>query len=144
MSLQEHEALLLGIDPMNWLCVMLETEYPLIDDFCGDHNAVVELFHRRFPNAQIPNIGPASWDIQYSAPMFDNQDAWREMELGNQRSRFSLTDDRDFIIAGLGLPFERLYFNSSKGAVGGPIAGPLPALLRGSRAWISPLLESQI
>ncbi len=89
----------------------METEYPLIDDFCGDHNAVVELFHRRFPNAPIPNIGPASWDIQYASPMFDNQDAWREMELGNKRSRFSLTDDRDFIIAGLG-PFEQLYFEA--------------------------------
>ncbi len=31
------------------------------------------------------------------------------MELGNQRSLFSLTDDRDFIVAGLGLPFELLY-----------------------------------
>jgi hypothetical protein len=31
MSLQEYEALLLGIDPMNWLHVMLELEYPIID-----------------------------------------------------------------------------------------------------------------
>ena len=44
--------------------------------------------------------------------MFDNQDAWRETELANQRTRYSLTDDRDFIIAGLGLPFERLYFEA--------------------------------
>ena len=75
----------------------------------GDHARVVELFHHRFPNAPIPYIGAAAWDFQYSSPAFDNQDAWRETELGKQRTRYSLTDDRDFIIAGLGVPFVRLY-----------------------------------
>ena len=78
----------------------------------GDHALVVELFHHRFPNALIPYIGAAAWDIQYSSPAFDNQDAWREMELGKQRTLYSLTDNTDFIIAGLGLPFERLYFEA--------------------------------
>ena len=31
MSLQERETRLLGIEPTNWLRVMLETENPLID-----------------------------------------------------------------------------------------------------------------
>ena len=68
----------------------------------------------RFPNAPIPYIGAAAWDIQYSSPMFNNHAAWRETALANQRTRYSLTDDRlgDFIIAGLGLPFERLYFEA--------------------------------
>ena len=34
------------------------------------------------------------------------------MELCNQRSLYSLTEGRDFIIAGLGLPFEWLYFEA--------------------------------
>ena len=83
MSLQEREAELMGINPTNWVCVMMELEYPLINAFHSDHVHVVELFHERFPNAPIPFVGPASWNIQYSSPMFDNQDAWREMELGN-------------------------------------------------------------
>ena len=112
VSLQVENARRLGMDPTNWVRYMLEVEYPLIDDYTGDHAEVVELFHRRFPNAPIPYIGAAAWDIQYSSPMFDNQDAWRETELANQRTRYSLTDDRDFIIAGLGLPFERLYFEA--------------------------------
>jgi hypothetical protein len=33
MSLQVHEAQLLGIDPTNWLRVMLELELPLIHSF---------------------------------------------------------------------------------------------------------------
>jgi hypothetical protein len=73
---------------------------------------VVWLFHKRFPNASIPEIGPAAWSIRYSDPFFDNQDAWNEMELCNQSSRFRLTEDRDFIIDGPGLPFERLYFRA--------------------------------
>ncbi len=44
--------------------------------------------------------------------MFDNQDAWNEMELCNQSSRFRSTEDRDFIINGPGFPFERLYFQA--------------------------------
>ena len=116
MSLQKRKAGLLGIDPTSWVTtwvrVMMELEYPLIDAFHSDHVHVVEPFHERFPNAPIPFVGPASWNIQYSFPLFDNQDAWREMELGNQRSRHRLTRDRDFIIAGLGLPFERLYFEA--------------------------------
>ena len=110
VSLQVENARRLGMDPTNWVRYMLEVEYPLIDDYMGDHAHVVELFHRRFPNAPIPYIGAAAWDIQYSSP--DNQDAWRETELANQRTRYSLTDDGDFIIAGLGLPFERLYFEA--------------------------------
>ncbi len=35
-----------------------------------------------------------------------------KMELCNQSSRFRLTEDRDFIINGLGLPFERHYFQA--------------------------------
>ena len=112
VSLQVANARLLGMDPTNWVCYMLEVEYPLIDDFLGDHARVVEIFHRRFPYAPIPYIGPAAWDIVYSPPTFDNQDAWREMELGKQRTWYSLTEDRDFIIAGLGLPFELLYFEA--------------------------------
>ncbi len=91
---------------------MLELEYPLIDRFSADHEAVVDLFHRRFPNAPISFVGPAAFDINYSGPLFNNQDAWCEMELCNQRSLFSLTDDRDFEIAGLSLPFKRLYFEA--------------------------------
>ena len=45
-------------------------------------------------------------------PDIRNQDTWREMELGKQRSRHKLTGDRDFIIAGLGHPFERLCFEA--------------------------------
>jgi hypothetical protein len=108
MSFQLHEAQVMGMDPTNRLRVMLELEYPLIDRSNADHEAVVALFHRRFPNAPIPFIGPAAFDLNYSGPLFDNQDAWCEMELCNQRSRFSLADDKDFEIAGLGLPFERL------------------------------------
>ena len=67
----------------------MSLEYPLIDDFQSDHSKVVEGFHRRFPNARIPRDGA-----------------------GNQHSRFRLTDDRDFIIAGLGLSFELLYFKA--------------------------------
>ena len=100
------------MDPTNLVRYMLEVEYPVIDDFPGDHACVVELFHRRFPYAPIPYIGPAAWDIVYSSPTFDDQDAWREMELGKQSTRYSLTEDRDFIIAGLGLPLERLYFEA--------------------------------
>lgn len=51
------------MDPTNWVRYMLEVEYPLIDDYTGDHAEVVELFHRRFPNAPIPYIGAAAWDI---------------------------------------------------------------------------------
>ena len=91
---------------------MLEFEYPIISQFHGDHAHVVRLFHERFPNAPIPEIGPAAWSIRYSDPFFDNQDAWNEMELCNQSSRFRLTEDRDFIINGPGLPFERLYFQA--------------------------------
>ncbi len=47
------------------------------------------------------------------SPMFNNQGVWREMELCNQRSRFGLTEDRDFIIHGLGLLAQlRLYFEA--------------------------------
>ena len=112
MSLQKREAGLLGIDPTNRVCVMMELEYPLIDAFYIDHVRDVELFHKRFPNALISFVGPVSRNIRYSSPLFDNQDAWREMELGNQRSRHRLIGDRDFIITGLGLPFERLYFEA--------------------------------
>ena len=112
MSQQVHNARLLHIDPTNWLRVMLEFEYPIISQFHGDHAHVVRLFHERFPNAPIPEIGPAAWSIRYSDPFFDNQDAWNEMELCNQSSRFRLTEDRDFIINGPGLPFERLYFQA--------------------------------
>jgi hypothetical protein len=73
---QAHEALLLVIDPTNWSCAMLELQYPLIDRFNADHAASVNLFHSRFPNALIPYIGPAFWDISYSFPLFNNQDAW--------------------------------------------------------------------
>jgi hypothetical protein len=109
MSQQVHNARLLHIDPTNWLRVMLEFEYPIILQFHGDHTHVVQLFHERFPNAPIPEIGPAAL---CSDPFFDNQDAWNEMELCNQSSLFRLTEDRDFIINGLGLPFERLYFQA--------------------------------
>ena len=112
VSLQLLEARTMGLDPTNWLRVMLELEYPLINRFNNDHEAVVDLFHSRFPNAPIPFVGPAAFDINYSGPLFDNQDAWCEMELSNQRSRFSLTDDRDFELKGPGLPFERLYFEA--------------------------------
>ncbi len=106
-KLQEHEARLLGIDPTNWLRVMLELEYPIILDFHGCHVRVVKLFHSRSPNALISNIGPASWDIWYSGHKFNNQDAWCYMELCNQSHQFRLTEDRDFIIHELGLPFEK-------------------------------------
>jgi hypothetical protein len=80
MSLQLHEALVMGLDPTSWLpvSVMPELEYPMIDRFNAHHEAVVDLFHRRFPNAPIPFVGPAAFDINYSGPLFDNQDVWCE------------------------------------------------------------------
>ncbi len=45
MSLQLHEALVMGLDPTNRLHVMLELENPLINCFNADHKAVVDLFH---------------------------------------------------------------------------------------------------
>ena len=46
VSLQVENARLLGMDPTNWVHYMLEIEYPIIDDFQGDHAHVVEMFHR--------------------------------------------------------------------------------------------------
>ena len=75
VSLQKREARHLGIDPTNRVCVMMELEYPLIDAFHSDHVLVVEPFHERFPNAPIPFVGPASWNIMFSSPMYDDQDS---------------------------------------------------------------------
>ncbi len=63
VSLQLLEARTMGLDPTNWLLVVLELEYPLIDRFNHDHKAIVEVFHRRFPNALIPFVGPAAFNI---------------------------------------------------------------------------------
>ena len=43
------------MDPTNWVRYMLEVEYPLIDDYTGDHAEVVELFHRRL--GPVPRSG---------------------------------------------------------------------------------------
>ena len=44
MFLQVQQARLLGSAPTNWLRFMLQTEYVLVDEFRGDHAAVVQQF----------------------------------------------------------------------------------------------------
>ena len=51
--------------------------------------------------------------VQIGSSLFDTQDCWRDMELCEQRSRFR-EGDRDYIIDGLGLPFEKLYFDARR------------------------------
>jgi hypothetical protein len=106
---------------------MLEREYPMISEFDADQEAVVRLFHTRYPHAPLPFLGLAGLmnvqyigytghpgtDYAYGRSHFCTQDAWREMELCEQRSRFR-EGDRDYIIDGLGLPFEKLYFEARR------------------------------
>ncbi len=46
--------------------------------------------------------------------MFDGQDQWNERMLRDQKDRFSVHVDREnfYEVHGLGLPFERLYFEA--------------------------------
>jgi hypothetical protein len=59
------------------------------------------------------DVGLAGIDDRYGGELFDTQDAWHDMELCNQRSRYR-EGDGDYIIKGLGLPFERLYFEARR------------------------------
>ena len=44
----------------------------------------------------------------------EGQDEWNEMRLNNQQTRYSVHIDREhwYEVDGLGLPFERLYFDT--------------------------------
>jgi hypothetical protein len=113
MISQEDTCRLLGRDPTNWLRFMLEIEYPLTSKFDDEHHCVVWLFHQRYPHAPLPFVGLAGIDYWFDGELFDTQDAWHDMKLCKQRSRFR-EGDGDYIIEGLGLPFERLYFEARR------------------------------
>ena len=59
-----------------------------------------------------PFLG-AAW-LMYSDADFEGQDEWNEMRLNNQRTRYSVHINREhwYEVDGLGLPFERLYFDT--------------------------------
>jgi hypothetical protein len=50
----------------------------------------------------------------YADEYFEGQDEWNEMRLNSQRTRYSVHIDREhwYEVDGLGLPFERLYFDT--------------------------------
>ena len=52
--------------------------------------------------------------MMYRDEDFEGQDEWNEMRLNNQRTRYSVQIDRKhwYEVHRLGLPFERLYFDT--------------------------------
>ncbi len=90
-----------------------EVRYPALGDFsslqdlCRGHLPV-----ERYPHTPPPFLGPAYF--QYHDADFEDQDRWNEMMLRQQRTRYSVHIDREHWceVHGLGLPFERLYFEA--------------------------------
>ncbi len=54
------------------------------------------------------------FEIQFCDEDFENQDVWNEWMLRDQQDRFSVHVDKEhwYEVHGLGLPFERLYFQA--------------------------------
>jgi hypothetical protein len=87
--------------------------YPLIEDFFGVQEVCREHLSR-YPGVPPPFVGPAYFNIQFCEEDFENQDFWNERRLRDQHSRYSVHVDRErwYEVHGLGLPFERLYFQA--------------------------------
>ena len=85
--------------------------YPALGDFSGLQN-LCRGHLARYPGTPPPFLG-AAW-FMYNDEDFEGQDEWNEMRLNNQRTRYSVHIDREhwYEVHGLGLPFERLYFDT--------------------------------
>ena len=102
---------------------MLVSEYPMISDFDADQEAVVRLFHQRYPHAPLPFLGLANIErtglpgTSYASggSRFDSQEAWRDIKLCEQRSKFR-EGERIYIIEGLASA-------GCRGAAGGELTG---------------------
>jgi hypothetical protein len=65
------------------------------------------------PRFSPPFVGPAYFAIQYCDEDFENQNVWNEWRL-REKDRYSVHVDQKhwYEVHGLGLPFERLYFQA--------------------------------
>ncbi len=85
--------------------------YPALGDFSGLQD-LCRGHLERYPGTPPPFLG-AAW-LMHNDEDFEGQDEWNEMRLNNQRTRYSVHINREhwYEVDGLGLPFERLYFDT--------------------------------
>ena len=85
--------------------------YPALGDFSGLQD-LCRGHLERHPGTPPPFLG-AAW-LMHNDEDFEGQDEWNEMRLNSQRTRYSVHIDREhwYEVDGLGLPFERLYFDT--------------------------------
>lgn len=118
-SLQSADLLLMLLQPGIPGCVPTEAhwravkhQYPAIDECVIDFVGVCKLYKERYPNGPPFFEGPAL--LRYCNLDFETQDYQNDLELCTQRSRYSVlgADGGVYEVDGLGLPFERLYFEA--------------------------------
>ena len=100
-------------DAMRDIRKWYEVRYPLVTEFT-DVQAVCRGHLQQYPNTPPPFVGPAYYQLWYAEEDFESQDVWNEMRLQDQKTRFSVHVDSEhwYEVHGLGLPFERLYFEA--------------------------------
>jgi hypothetical protein len=101
----------IGVDVCTAIRNTIHVRYPILSDF-GLLEDVCSAHMERYPQAPPPFLGPAYF--QFTDPSFEGQDVWNERMLRDQKDRFSVHVDRErfYEVHGLGLPFERLYFEA--------------------------------
>ncbi len=87
--------------------------YPLVSEL-GSVQTICSGHLEQYPSAPPPFLGPAYFQLQLADEDFETQDWWSEMRLSEQKDWFSVHVDREhwYEVHGLGLPFERLYFQA--------------------------------
>jgi hypothetical protein len=100
-----------GVDMCTAIRRWTEVRYPILSDF-GLLQEVCSGHMERYPHAPPPFLGQAYF--QFDEPEYAYQDQWNERMLRQQKDRFSVHVDRGhfYEVHGLGLPFERLYFQA--------------------------------
>ena len=90
-----------------------EVRYPLVSEL-GLVQTICSSHLEQYPSAPPPFLGPAYFQLQLADEDFETQDWWNEARLSEQKDRFSVHVDRErwYEVHGLGLPFERLYFQA--------------------------------
>ena len=101
----------IGVDLCTEIRRWTLVQYPLVSDI-GSVQDACSSHLEQYPHAPPPFLGPAHF--QHCWPDFEEQDQWNELMLRQQQDRFSVHVDRErfYEVHGLGLPFERLYFQA--------------------------------